>query len=253
MDILSLSPDRFIDGDLPLYGDIKLLTAERHGDLFLTSEPSFAFASNAVVVPLTIDEFERAALDYPIVFFGPARRAFAVMGITPDKNAFIDTAIGFRTGAYVPAYLRRHPFALVKDREQDTWVLGVDETSDRLARSDACGAQSLFAEGIPTAALSDIVAFCESYENAQQRTDRLVGLLDDLELFEARQAHHQLPDAAGHPGEPVLLIDYVAINRGRLEALDEQARDLLRAAGGWGPSYAHLFSAANWERLAQMG
>lgn len=63
--------------------------------------------------------------------------------------------------------------------------------------------------------------------------------------MEPRQARYQPHEDA----EPVLLLDYVAINRDQLEALDSAAVAQLQALGGWGPAYAHLLSAGNWERL----
>ncbi|KIU28562.1 hypothetical protein SR41_07415 [Sphingomonas melonis] len=65
--------------------------------------------------------------------------------------------------------------------------------------------------------------------------------MDDLDLMEPRQARYQPHEDA----EPVLLLDYVAINRDRLEALDSAAVAQLQALGGWGPAYAHLLSAGN--------
>lgn len=242
MNTLVLPADRFIDGALPLYDNVTLITAERHGDLQLTPDGMFGFARGAAIVPLTMDEFERAALDYPIVFLGPARRVFAVMGLAPDRNLFIGANDVFKPGAYIPAYLRRHPFALVEDKEQGRWVLGVDETSERLASS---GAAPLFVDGEPTETLLSVVTFCESYQNAHIRTENWVRLLDELDLLEPRQAHYQSDDDAVQ----VLLLDYVAINRERLEELDTAAVAQLRALGGWGPAYAHLLSAGNWERL----
>lgn len=248
MDTLTLSSDRYIAGGLQLYAGVTLVTAQRHADLFVAPELSFDFAARAAIVPLTIDEFERAALDYPIVFFGPGRRAFAVMGLTSDSNLFIDAKGRFRPGAYIPAYLRRHPFVLVQDPEQGRWVLGIDESSERLAGSNARGEKPLFVDGAPTPALQDIVGFCEAYEDAQQRTSQLAHVLDDLDLFEPLQAHHRPADREG--GEPVLLLDYVAINRARLETLEPDAMVQLRDMGALGPCYAHLLSAANWDRLA---
>lgn len=248
MDTLTLSSDRYIEGGLPLYAGVTLVTAQRHAEWFVAPELSFGFAAQAPIVPLTIDEFERAALDYPIVFFGPGRRAFAVMGLTSDSNLFIDAQGRFRPGAYIPAYLRRHPFVLVQAPEQGQWVLGIDESSERLAGSDERGEQPLFVDGAPTTALQDIVSFCEAYENAQQRTSQLAHLLDDFDLFEPLQAHHR--PAGQESGEPMLLLDYVAINRARLETLEPDAMARLCDIGALGPCYAHLLSTANWDRLA---
>lgn len=253
METISLPETRFIEGSLPLYADINVLTAERHGGAAVIEEASYAFAANAPTVPLTADEFARAALDYPIVFVGPTRRAFAVTSLAEGSNRFIDGAGRYRPGAYIPAYLRRHPFALVQDPTLGTWVLAVDEDSTRLAPRDEAGARPLFEAGAPSDATRETVAFCEAYEAAQQRTDRFVELLDDLDLFESRQAHHQPRLADGTEDEPQLLLDYVAVSRARLDALDTDAFAKLRASGGLGPVYAHLMSEANWERLAILG
>jgi hypothetical protein len=249
MTILSLPEDRFVAGSLPLYADISLVAAERHAQAALLPDGDFSFAAGSPTVPLTVDEFARAALDYPIVFVGPARRAFAVTSLSADANRFIDDAGSYRPGAYIPAYLRRHPFALVNDPANGQWVLGIDEFSTRLAPLDAPGALPLFQAGEPSAATREAVAFCEAYEAGNQRTERLVEVLDELDLFEARQAHHRprLPD--GSEGEPVLLLDYVAVSRARLDALDDVAFARLRARDGLGAVYAHLMSEAAWDKL----
>lgn len=253
MTTLSLPNDRFVAGSLPLYADLSLLTAERHGTAALVDEVDFLFAAGSPTLPLTTDEFARAALEYPIVFVGPARRAFAVTGLSADRNPFIDARGGYRPGAYIPAWLRRHPFALVTDPAQGQWVLAVDEFSTRLAPLDEPGARPLFENGAPTETTRSALAFCEAYEAAQQRTARYVELLDQLDLFEARQAHHRprLPD--GSEGPPQLLLDYVAVSRERLAALDLASLGRLRDASGLEPLFAHLLSEANWERLAIAG
>jgi hypothetical protein len=250
MTTLSLPKDRLVEGSLPLYADISLLTAERHGTAALLQDEDFHFAAGSPTVPLTADEFARAALDYPIVFVGPARHAFAVTGLNANRNPFIDDSGRYRPGAYVPAYLRRHPFALVRDPAQGQWVLAVDEFSTRLAPLDEAGALPLFEHGVPTETTRSAVTFCEAYEAAQQRTAQYVELLDELDLFEARQAHHRPRQADGSDGPPQLLLDYVAVSRDRLAALDLASLGRLRAIGGLEPLYAHLLSEANWERLA---
>jgi hypothetical protein len=245
METVKLPKGRFVEGSLPLYQDLSLLTAERHGVAALLDAPSFAFAAGAPTVPLTVDEFEQAALDYPIVFVGPSRRAFAVTGLQQDRNPFVLPDGSYRGDAYVPAYLRRYPFVLVQDPDQSQWVLAVDEYSTRLAPLDEPGARPLFVDGAPGEAVREAVGFCEAYANAERRTEAFAELLDELDLFEVREAHYQ-----GEEGAPVLLLGYAAIDRARFEALDDVAIARLRAIGALGPVHAHLLSQANWERLS---
>lgn len=253
MQTIALSADHAIEGSVPLYADLMLLSAERHGALALAPRATFGFAAAHPLVPLTLEEFERAALDYPIVFFGALRRAFAVTSITEGRNEFIDDAGDYCGGAYVPAYLRRHPFVMVKDRECDVWVLAVDEAADSLCAASDAGARPLFDGATPTETTREVLAFCEQYEAAQRRTDAVGQLLDELGLFETQQAHYQPRLAGGAPGDPILLFDYAAISRERFEALDADGLARLRQAGALGPLYAHLISAANWDRLALIG
>lgn len=252
MQTLALPADRFIGGTLPLYADVTLVTAEHHGHVTLSPDLHFGFAAAEPTVPLTMDEFERAALDYPILFFGPTRRALAITSLDPAGNLFIDGYGDYCVGAYVPAYLRRHPFVLVDDVATNSLVLAMDERSRRLT-IDGPAAQRLFVDGQPSDVTRNVVAFCEEYRSAQARTERLVELLDELDLFEIRQAHHRPRRPDGTTGEAVLLLDYAAVDRRRFEALGDAAIAELRAIQGLGPVYAHLASAANWERLALAG
>lgn len=245
METVKLAKGRFVEGRLPLYQDISLVTAERHGVAALLDAPSFGFAAGTPTVPLTVDEFEQAALDYPIVFVGPSRRAFAVTGLEQDRNPFVLADGSYRRDAYVPAYLRRYPFVLVQDPGEGQWVLAVDEYSTRLAPLHERGARPLFVDGTPSEVVREAVGFCEAYANAERRTAEFAELLDELDLFEVREAHYQ-----GEGGEPVLLLSYAAIDRARFEALDGDAIAQLRAIGALGPVHAHLFSQANWERLS---
>lgn len=250
MTTLSLPKGRFIEGSLPLYADISLVTAERHGVAGLLPDATFDFAAMASTISLTVDEFARAALDYPIVFVGPLRHAFAVTSLEANRNLFVEPDGRYRAGAYVPAYLRRHPFVLAMDPANGQWVLGMDEFSNRLAPLDDPAARPLFKDGEPSEATREAVAFCENYEAARKRTEDWVQLLDDLDLFESRQAHHRQLLADGSESQQVLLLDYVAVDRARLEALDTAALADLREIGGLEAVYAHLLSAANWEQLA---
>lgn len=249
MQPMTLPDHHHVHGGLPLYGSVRPLTPARHGTMALAADRHFGFAAAAPTIPVTIDEFDPAALDYPIVFFGPTRRALAVTGLTPDRNFFVDNAGDWRRGAYVPAYLRRHPFTLARDGDSDRWIACVDEQADQLLHHDSAGAEPLFDGTEPTARLAAAVAFCEAYLAAEQRTERFVQLLDDLDLFEPRQAHYHPPSADGASGDPILLLDYVAISRTRLAALPDDAVLRLNAAGALGPIHLHLLSDANWARL----
>lgn len=235
-----------VNGALPLYAAPQAVHSITHRDIAVKAgEGSFAFAEQAPIVEITVDEFERAALDFPIVFVGETLQPYAVMGLEAARNAFVREG-QYRPGTYIPAYLRRYPFVFARDEGSDALILCLDHASDRIAKAGEAGAVPLFEGDEPTALTRQAVQFCENYEAARARTEVLVALLRDLDLLEGRQANHVGAEGA----EPTLLLDYCAIDAAKLEALDAEAFQRLRAAGALPAIYAHLASQANWQVLA---
>src|SRR5258706_15009301 len=80
--------------------------------------PSFCRSINALA--LSVGEFVAAARDYPIVFAtGDAGKSFApviVLGLEAGTNLFLDESGEWDRNAYFPAYVRRFPFCLSKER-----------------------------------------------------------------------------------------------------------------------------------------
>src|SRR5258708_34847894 len=80
--------------------------------------PSCCRSINALA--LSVGEFVAAARDYPIVFAtGDAGKSFApviVLGLGAGTNLFLDESGEWDRNAYFPAYVRRFPFCLSKER-----------------------------------------------------------------------------------------------------------------------------------------
>lgn len=244
MEATALPENYVISGGLQLYHRTVPLDPARHGALaIMPSAAPFGFAAASPTVPVTIDEFDRAMLDYPIVFFGPRRVAVAITGLAPDHNLFVAEDGRYAPGAYIPGYLRRYPFATAAMTEQEA-VLCLDEDAACFGSHDTAGSIALFEDGRPSAMLQDTIALVQAYAEAEIRTEVLAALLDELELFEPRQAHFTPPG-----GTPQLLLDYAMVSRDKLDALPPEQFLRLRATGALPAIYAHLLSAANWDKL----
>ena len=80
--------------------------------------PSFCRSINALAV--SVGEFVAAARDYPIVFASAdAGKSFApviLLGLEAGVNLFLDDSGEWDRTAYFPAYVRRFPFCLSKER-----------------------------------------------------------------------------------------------------------------------------------------
>ncbi|MDF0489168.1 SapC family protein [Sphingomonas sp. H39-1-10] len=234
-----------LHGALPLYERIAILDARRHGDrALLPGEARYRFAGAAPLIAVTTDEFERAALDYPILFFAAEREAVVVTGLSADRNLFVAPDGRYAPGAYVPAYLRRHPFTLARREHADTNVICIDEASDRIVPVGTPGATALFERGRPTALVQEAIGMCNAVDAAEGRTRAFVAMLDELGLLEPRRAYHTPPG-----GERTLVVEYDAVSRAKLDALAPAAFMKLRDQGALAWIYAHMLSAGNWDVL----
>lgn len=234
-----------VNGSLPLYAEPRAVHSVTHRDVAVrVGVGDFAFAAKAPMVQITVDEFERASLDYPIVFFGDDRQPYAVSGLELDRNLFV-TDGAYAAGAYIPAYLRRYPFVFARDEGSDALVLCLDHASGRVGAAGDPGTEKLFDGHEPTALTRQALNFCESYEAADARTKAFVKLIEELGLFEPKQAHYTAPGAS----TPTLLLEYFTIDRARLDGLSDEDFARLRAARAVSAAYAQIASQANWEVL----
>ena len=80
--------------------------------------PSFCRSINALAV--SVGEFIVAARDYPIVFASAdAGKSFApviLLGLEAGVNLFLDETGEWDRSCYFPAYVRRFPFCLSRER-----------------------------------------------------------------------------------------------------------------------------------------
>ena len=98
-------------GSALFYEKLEPLSIKDHGHLgvSLTANP-YAFLAETHAVPITADEFQYAAVCYPIVFTREAKVPVVLMGPNPGTNVFIAQDGEMDPEAYVPAYVQRYPF-----------------------------------------------------------------------------------------------------------------------------------------------
>ena len=240
-------PNGQISGNVLLYGQPEPLSLELHGDLgFVKTARPFAYATAAHAVPLQVTEFGPASLTYPIIFGGEALSPLAVMSIRPSENLFISDQGEFEIGAYVPAFIRRWPFVLANNDDEQKLIVCIDRAADVLAVG---GEVPLFENGEPSSFTQQAIQFCTDFETERRRTDQFVQTLRSLDLLESKQTTFTPRDLDGSVGEPVQLADYFAVSEDKLGALPASKLAELHATGALRQIYAHLTSMLNWDRL----
>lgn len=236
----------------PGYGAIVPFDPQRFVGLGLRRVENYLWCARVNAAYISAAEMPRASLDYPLAFTREPQTgefaAVAIFGLQQKQNLFVDEKGQWREHAYVPAYIRRHPFCIahIPTRDGTTARNLVCVQEDQLFT----GEKPLFdRHGKPTEAWKAVLQQLEMIEGARQRTRVFVRRLDALGLLSA--------------------FDAVAVVKGggvrsRLQGLyrvDEKklsnipARDLrvMLKRGELRWAHAHLDSLDNFGRLLDMG
>jgi hypothetical protein len=138
---------------------------------------------------------------------------------------------------YIPAYLRRYPFLLAKLRpDTDELSLCFDPTAGAVSE-DADG-PALFDGDQPSQLTRNILAFCEHFETAGQRTQAFMeellksGLLMDGEVAIQPEGAEQ----------PFLYRGFRMVDEEKLRELRGDELRKMNQSGMLPAIYAHLFS-----------
>jgi hypothetical protein len=191
-----------------------------------------------------VHEFARAASLYPVVFLEDKEqdsfRPVVLMGIDAGENLFVG-ADGKWQASYVPAIIRRYPFALASAGEEGKFTVCIDEGSDLI--SDTEGLPLFNEQGEPAEALENV----KRYLGELQQMDAFTN-----EFCKYMVAHNMLTplNMRVQQADQVKNINgcYV-INEERLNGLSVDGFMDLRDKRYLPAVYAHLLSLAQIERL----
>ncbi|CAN5365567.1 SapC family protein [soil metagenome] len=216
-----------------------------HGAAGLVETFDYRFARNTNAIPISLSEIPAAALSYPIVFtVDGAVTPVAIVGLMPDQNLFVDAHGAWRSGCYIPAYVRRYPFILAEDPEGQSVQLCVEDDPEVLVTA---GGRPLFANGAPSAMTQEAFSFCKHHRAEHLATGPFVEALIACGIVVERTAGVILPD-----GREIQLEGLAGIEEVKFAALPDEAHALLKRQGWLGAVYAQILSGLNWPRLGDM-
>ncbi|HEX4198792.1 MAG TPA: SapC family protein [Caulobacteraceae bacterium] len=248
MAVNKADPESPVTGNVLLYDRPEPLDPRRHANLgLLKTDKPFGFVAKQHFVPLHVGEFGPASVNYPIIFAGEARAPLAVVGVTAGENLYVSDDGAWRTGVYVPAFIRRYPFVGALDEQAQKMVVCIDRGSSLWVEGG--GDVPLFENGQPTEFTKSCIDFCSQFDVERRQTDLFVKMLTDLDLFETRQTTYTPRSPDGVALEPQLVAEFFGVSEDRLKALPQQKLVELRDNGALGQIYAHMISLFSWERL----
>jgi len=228
--------------NLPLlYRGLEPINRQAHGDKTVRRLATIPALNEAHAVPVTVDEFMLAGRFFPIIFSaGDEPVPLALMGLHEGANTFFD-AEGklLETNIYVPAYLRRYPFMLARLTEDtDQLSLCFDPTSE--AVGDFEDGDALFDGENPSQATNDILAFCEQFEQAGQRTGAFMADLQGMGLLMDGEVAIQPENSE----QPFIYRGFQMVDETKFRDLRGDELRKMNQSGTLGLVMAHLFSLA---------
>lgn len=195
---------------LPLfYRALQPLNSQIHADWRL-HEGDAGFANETPFVPVVVGELASASYSYPIVFAADSAQPVAVLGLE-RRNLFIEGR-RWAQDAYVPAYVRRYPFAFVATVNPDGFALAIDSGSERVAQIGTTGA-ALFEDGQPSELTKQALAFCDAFQADAAATKAFTDALQAQGLLIERRADATLPDGRKLGLEGFQIVDADAFSK----------------------------------------
>lgn len=231
-----------------LYKNATALSRETHSTLKLKAGQSFDFARQVHWVPLAGAEFYPASRDYPIVFIEDEQSKevtpILLLGLEAGENDQIDASGQWRSGVYLPAFIRRYPFVLAETGTDPENELAVcfDDTSDCLGEKDG---QPLFnSDGTNSVILDESIRFLSNFKGEMERTKHFSQELQKLGLLESRSV-----DIRSVDGVSWTVRDFLAVNEDTFSKLTGAQLAELHKQGYLGWIFAHLMSLSTLPAL----
>jgi len=220
---------------------------ERHAGKKIKQVESFDFASKFHIAYLTMHEFVRAAAIYPLVFIEDKEkdefRPVALLGLDAGENLFVD-AKGKWQGSYIPAIIRRYPFALSQVGEDGRYLVCVDEESDLV--SDTEGSPLFSEKGEPTQVIENVKKYLSELQQMDKLTHEFCKFLAEHNLFVPLNMRVRQSDKVKN------ISGCYVINEERLNNLSDELFIGVRNKRYLPAIYAQLTSLSQIERLVML-
>jgi SapC len=222
------------------------LHRERHRHLRLdAARVDHSFAQHTNSVPLAMEEVPDAALFYPCVFIErEGTHAMTVLlGLRAQQNLFVGADKQWLADTYVPAHVRRYPFALAETPTPDNFLICLDEACAGLGDTEG---QPLFLDDAAEGPLlAEVRTFLLNLHQAFVRSNAWCKEVAELGLLTPRALTW-----TDHRGESQELSGFLAIDEERLRALPTEVTQRWMSTGQMAVAWAHLLSLGHARTLA---
>jgi hypothetical protein len=230
------------------YNDIVPLTRDQRVILPKDGKLPAVFR-DMTAIPLSFSEFTVASREYPIAFVAGAGGRFlamAILGLEGQQNLFAPEGNAWAAGTYIPAYVRRYPFCMMKVTNDDG-----SEQPERIACVEKRalserGTALIDAKGDDLPDWAARKQLLMDYEVDLARTEEMCKALADAGVLEPFNMQ-----ATPTGGEPLSMTGMQRVNEDRLNAVaPEKIREWM-VQGVLSRVYMHILSLGNFGRLLE--
>jgi hypothetical protein len=228
-------------GTMFLYQKPEYLNKKTHDGLGWTlPQNPYDFAKDVMSIPLVLSEIPSAQKFYPIIFSAlDDGQPLAVFSVGKGSNLFVDSNGMWASDYYIPAYLRRYPFATVAG-EGDKVAVVIDRASNGILENS----ELPFFEGEHLSqSTQSMVDLSVRYEADRKNTQEFMRAITSLGLL--KEQHLAQPA----DGENIPLTNFISIDGSKVDGLSQNDLEHLNKNGFLALIYAQLFSQENWGRL----
>ena len=226
-----------------MFKNIVPINKERHLKTKVKAVENFDFVRDVHIVSVMVHEFSRASSVYPIVFLEDQAedkfKPVVLTGLEEGENLFIKD--NKWDASYIPAIIRRYPFALAQTGEDGQYTICIDEESEFVNQEEG---QALFNEnGEAGEVIEKVKQYLTELQQMEQFTIEFSAYMSKNNMFTPLNMKVRV-------GNEVKNISgaYV-INEERFNALSDEKFIEMRTKKYIPVIYSHLSSLAQIERL----
>ena len=198
-----------------MYQNLVVLDKQNHKNLKISPLTNLNFAKELTATPLVASEIALVGKDFPVVFTSGDATDLVALTSLNGSNLAINQE-GKYIVAYVPAFLRRYPFALAANQENpDQHVIMIDEGAECV--SNTKGKQLFSKDGAHSETLSNAITYIQNYENERITTLNIINEIKQSGILEEREI-----SVGEGETKKVLINGFLVINREKLNALSDE-------------------------------
>lgn len=229
-----------------MYKNLVLLDTNKHKEVRILPQKNFSFAKDLISAPITMSEYFEACKSYPIVFAKDKDDqwfSMVLLGLKEQKNLFLNKDMQWKGQHYIPTFIRKHPFFLVKTGKEGGLSVAVE--SEMLSEGKE-GERLFMGDGDETYYLTKMVERLRDEKVDTEKTTAFIKELEGLKILEETSI-----TVKNREGD-LVLNGFYRIDEEKLQKITKKAKEKIYTSQLSHYITAHLISLTNIKKLGAM-